>query len=435
MRLDPFADILARAIGLDAASLGERGLRRAVDAAMSRAGAANPEDYARLLAASPEALNDLVRETVVPETWFFRDAEPFRCLGERLRTLKRRGTPPRILSAPCATGEEAYSIAITCLEAGFSPGGFQLTAVDISAEALAVAARGRYGRNSFRDDLGDASRHFIRREGDGMAAVMDVRPEVAATVTFVRGNIVGPGFLAKEKPFDIIFSRNLLIYLNKEARGRLVANLGRLLAPDGLLFVGHSEVQSFLSAGYRPVPHARAFACRRETPEASPAGVLPVPPAAAPLRAPSTPSPAASGTPVRSPAAVPVHDPAGDVRPAPAARTTGTPGGDDSLDRARRLADRGDLAQAAALCRRHLEADGRCAEAYYLLGLVGAAEHRVEEAKALFQKALYLDPGHAASLEHLALIHDALGDAARASLCRQRLGRLAEAGGGGHARG
>ncbi|MEF3697461.1 hypothetical protein, partial [Desulfolutivibrio sp.] len=70
MRLEPFADILAQAIGLDPASLGERGLRRAVEAAMSRVGLADPEDYARLLAASPEALDDLVRETVVPETWF-----------------------------------------------------------------------------------------------------------------------------------------------------------------------------------------------------------------------------------------------------------------------------------------------------------------------------------------------------------------------------
>jgi len=265
MRLEPFADILSRATGLDPASIGEGGLARAVAAAMARAGATDPGAYLHLLSTSSEALRDLVGETLVPETWFFRDREPFRCLGERLRALARRGTAPRILSAPCATGEEAYSIAITCLEAGLPPGGFRLTAVDVSAEALAVAARGQYGRNSFREKMPDPSRHFIRQGGGDRPVVWAVKPEIAATVDFVQANIVSEGFLRHEKPFDIIFSRNLLIYLNKDARSRLMANIGRLLAPGGLLFVGHAEILCFLSEGYQAVPHPGAFACHRET--------------------------------------------------------------------------------------------------------------------------------------------------------------------------
>jgi len=434
MRLDPIADMLADAIGLDAASLGERGLLRAVDTAMSRAGLADLTDYARLLAASPEALADLIQETVVPETWFFRDREPFRCLLKRLQTLKGRGAPPRILSAPCATGEEAYSIAITCRNAGLSPGGFYLAAVDISPEALAVARRGQYGRNSFRDDQGDAARHFIR-QGDGAAAVMAVRPEIAATVDFVQGNIVSPGFLANEKPFDVIFSRNLLIYLNKQARGRLVANIDRLLAPDGMVFVGHSEVPCFLSAGFRAVPHPRAFACRRDVPAASTAAALPPPMAAAPPKAAAPKTPRAASPGLTPMPLSPARDAPDGLRPAPQPPAAASPGGEDTLGAARRLADRGELAQAAALCRRHLETGPPSAEAYYLLGLVGAAGRRMEEAKSFFQKALYLDPGHAASLTHLALIHEQLGDAPRASLYRQRLRRLSETDRGGHERG
>jgi chemotaxis protein methyltransferase WspC len=428
MRLDPIADMLADAIGLDAASLGERGLLRAVDTAMSRAGLADMADYARLLAASPEALADLVQETVVPETWFFRDREPFRCLQERLQTLKARGKRPRILSAPCATGEEAYSIAITCRKAGLAPGGFYLAAVDISAEALAVARRGIYGRNSFRDDLTDAERHFIR-QGDGKAAVMAVRPEIAATVDFVQDNIVGAGFLANEKPFDVIFSRNLLIYLNKQARSRLVANVGRLLAPDGMVFVGHAEVPSFLSAGFEAVPHPRAFACRRGVAAAPTAAALTPPKAASPT-APRAASPGLAAMP-----SSPARDVSDGLRPGPRPPAAASPGGENPLVAARRLADRGELAQAAALCRRRLETGPPSAEAYYLLGLVGAAGQRMEEAKSFFQKALYLDPGHAAALTHLALIHEQLGDASRASLCRQRLRRLSETERGGHERG
>lgn len=461
MRLEPFADILSRATGLDPASIGEGGLARAVAAAMARAGATDPGAYLHLLSTSPEALRDLVGETLVPETWFFRDREPFRCLGERLRALARRGTAPRILSAPCATGEEAYSIAITCLEAGLPPGGFRLTAVDVSAEALAVAARGQYGRNSFREKMPDPSRHFIRQGGGDRPVVWAVKPEIAATVDFVQANIVSEGFLRHEKPFDIIFSRNLLIYLNKDARSRLMANIGRLLAPGGLLFVGHAEILCFLSEGYQAVPHPRAFACHRETArrKALAASPRPHPAASAASTAPAAPStPGAPGVPATpgaprtpppqagrpSPAGIPAWGrkaagkapaPAPALAPEDVARAPGGmqtpahPGREDDLDMARRLADRGELAEAAALCRRHLETGRPCAEAYYLLGLVKAAEHRVQEAKDLFQKALYLEPAHAACLRHLALIHEQIGDAAKAALYRQRLGRLSETGG------
>ncbi len=421
MRLEPFADILNQATGLDPASLGEGGLGRAVDAGMARAGITDPEDYRRLLATSPEALEELVRETVIPETWFFRDIGPFRCLGERLRTLKRRGTAPRILSAPCATGEEAYSIAITCLQAGLPPGGFHVAAVDVSAESLAVAARGRYGRNSFREDMAEAARHFTRRGDDDHSAVWTVSPEVAAGVTFVQANIVSEGFLVHEKPFDIIFSRNLLIYLNHDARKRLLANIRRLLAPDGILFVGHSEILSFLPEGFQPVPYPRAFACTRSIPR-------PAAPVAA--SATRTASRACGGKtlPAAGRAAAPKTLPRS-LADVSASRTSPGRGGEDDLALARRLADRGELAAAAALCRRHLETHRRSAEAYFLLGLVGAAERRVEEARAFFQKALYLEPDHAACLTHLALIHEQLGDAARAALYRQRLRRLSETGG------
>ncbi|NMC49059.1 MAG: methyltransferase domain-containing protein, partial [Desulfovibrio sp.] len=300
-----------------------------------------------------------------------------------------------------------------------------IAAVDVSAESLAVAARGRYGRNSFREDMAEAARHFTRRDDDEHSAVWTVRPEVAAAVTFVQANIVGEGFLVHEKPFDIIFSRNLLIYLNHDARKRLLANIRRLLVPDGLLFVGHSEMLSFLPEGFQPVSHSRAFACTRADPgPAAPVAASPTRTAIR-LRGGKTP-PAADRA--AAPRTLP-RSLADVFAPRSASRTTAGRGGEDDLGLAWRLADRGELAEAAALCRRHLETHRRSAEAYYLLGLVGAAERRVEEARAFFQKALYLEPDHAASLTHLALIHEQLGDAARAALYRQRLRRLSETGG------
>lgn len=448
MRLEPFEQILREAIGLKPSTLGETALVRAVSAAMARSGAKSPEEYLDLLAASakgrgdPDILVDLIREAVVPETWFFRDKAPFRCLRERLSTLKRSGKTPRILSAPCATGEEAYSIAITCLEAGLQPGEFFLEASDISPDALETASRGRYGRHSFREDIGKRMRYFTNSTGDGQTEVFAVRPEVAAAVKFTRANIVSRSFLAEEKPFDVIFSRNLLIYLHEGARKQLIANFGRLLAKDGLLFAGHAELAFFISQGFCSAQYPGAFACCRNHPENAPKAGISSPVGAPPAvgktpRRPPQPAPAAkhalrkfagAETTIRSSG---VKTGAAQFPPLIATEmnaSTGMNGAPDGdlLGKARKLADMGAFPEAVELCRRHLKNDRHSAEAYYLLGLVGAAEQRVDEARAFFQKALYLDPAHAASLTHLALIHEQLGDAAKAALYRQRLRRLTE---------
>jgi len=444
MQLEPFEHILREAIGLKPSTLGESALGRAVSAAMARSGAKSPQEYLDLLTASaegrgaPEILEDLIREAVVPETWFFRDNAPFNCLRERLAALKRSGKPPRILSAPCATGEEAYSIAITCIEAGLQPGEFFLEAADVSPDALETASRGNYGRHSFREDPGERMRYFTRREEGGRAEVFTVRPEVAAAVKFTRANIVSRDFLAGEKPFDVIFSRNLLIYLHEDARKQLVANLGRLLAKDGLLFAGHSEIAFFMAEGFCSARFPGAFACSRsDLAAAEPKGRVPSP-AGTRVPRPRTPRPQAAAIARPKTASKPFAAGNGAVYAPPAAamRKSESPNGGaapegDLLGKARKLADMGAFFEASNLCRRHLERDRRSAEAYYLLGLVGAAEQRIDEARGLFQKALYLDPAHAASLTHLALIHDQLGDAAKAELYRRRLRRLDEGAKGG----
>jgi len=449
MRLDPFENILRKAIGLKPSTLGETALGRAVSAAMARSGAKSPEEYLDLLTASakgrgdPAILDDLIREAVVPETWFFRDKAPFRCLRQRLSTLKDSAKPPRILSAPCATGEEAYSIAITCLEAGLRPDEFYLKAADVSPDALETASRGRYGRHSFREDIGPHMRYFTSREDGGPDGVFAVKPEVAATVQFTRSNIVSRDFLAEEKPFDVIFSRNLLIYLHEDARKQLIANFGRLLAKDGLLFAGHAELAFFISEGFCSAQYPGAFACRWVGPADAAPKKHNGSPASAPASRPRPerhnsqatgaaklvqPQPPLGKTAAHSPTSrnVPGQTPPADATSMGKNIAKESAPDGDLLDKARNLADMGAFFEAADLCRRHLKNDRHSAEAYYLLGLVGAAEQRVDEARALFQKALYLDPAHAPSLTHLALIHEQLGDATKAELYRQRLRRLTE---------
>ena len=101
---------------------------------------------------------------VVTETWFFREKQPFAAL---VRLVIEEWLPAhptgklRLLSVPCSSGEEPYSMAMALMDAGFLAARFEISAVDISSRALAFAQRAIYGRNSFRGaDLEFRARHF-----------------------------------------------------------------------------------------------------------------------------------------------------------------------------------------------------------------------------------------------------------------------------------
>jgi chemotaxis protein methyltransferase WspC len=260
-------------LGLNIATFGRTGLERIIGAARKRSGVEDEGAYLELLSTSPEEFDHLLEELVVPETWFFRDQEPFRLLKQHLLSdwlPSRPGRVVRILSAPCSTGEEPYSIAMTLLEAGIQPSRFQLDATDISRRALAAAGRTRYGKGAFRQPLTAAQEAFFT----GPAGERSVDELPARAVHFFRANLVDPHFLAGQAPYHIIFCRNVLIYLTDAARRVVLANIVRLLAPDGILFTGHAEMGILLKEGFTAVRHARSFACRRTAPERRPDGTI-----------------------------------------------------------------------------------------------------------------------------------------------------------------
>src|SRR6266481_6690402 len=152
-------------IGLDAASIGSTLLQRSIRLRMKSHGLKKADDYYGLLQASSTEWSELIESVVVTETWFFRDNEPFiTLLGLVQEWLPaNRVGKVRLLSLPCSSGEEPFSLAIALLDAGVAPERFEIDAVDISARALARAERGVYGKNSFRgNELGFLDRHFAR---------------------------------------------------------------------------------------------------------------------------------------------------------------------------------------------------------------------------------------------------------------------------------
>ena len=395
-------------LGLDMASLGRSCLERVAAAAMTRSGVADGEAYLELLSRSPEESEWCLEELLVPETWFFRDGQPFvllkRYLQEQWFPAHPSGTL-RILSAPCSTGEEPYSIAMTLLSAGIPASRFHLDAADISQKALAAARAALYGRGSFRQPLSDIQDSFFT----AAARVRQVDGALAGMVHFRRGNMVAPEFFAGEAPYDIIFCRNLLIYLTAAARVQVLATLDRLLAPDGLLFAGHAEMGIFLQQGFKAIRHPRAFACCRAAKTTAKAPVHPVPrkrpPAASAAPLPARPKPTAV-------AVAP--------EPTPPARKPKEVITGALHAEALALADRGCFDEAAALCRRYIEEQPPHADVYCLLGLIHEAARRPEEAEACYMKALYLDPDHYETLIQVSLLCLKKGDSRNAALYRRR---------------
>ncbi|WP_354685040.1 protein-glutamate O-methyltransferase CheR [Cupriavidus necator] len=419
--------LLKARIGLDAGSIGAGAVERAVRERSQALQAPDTQAYWKLLHGTADEMQALIEAVVVPETWFFRHREALLALG-RFAAERAFADPARtlrVLSLPCSTGEEPYSIAMAMLDAGVPPGRFRIDAVDISARALARARQGEYGANAFRS----APLDFRDRYFTATATGYTLDPRVRAQVRLLQGNLVDPGLLAGEPPYDFVFCRNLLIYFDAAGQRRAVQTLTRLTMADGLLFVGPAEASLLTSQGLESVGVPLTFAFRKPDPARAAAM------AATAATAVAAPSPASShpkppqrmSAPPRLPRA-PVP-----VRPAPAAAApaaTATATGNDraaALARIAGMADRGELEAATAACLKLIEGAGADAEAdadaFCMLGVLHDAAGRNAQAHAAYRKALYLDPAHQESLYHLAALLDTEGDHDGAMRLRQRAQR------------
>ncbi|WP_083675233.1 CheR family methyltransferase [Achromobacter denitrificans] len=400
MLIDDFSALLKRRMGLDSGSIGRAAVERAVRRRMGAAGVEDERDYLLQAQASPDEMQQLIEAVIVPETWFFRYPESQAAMAalarERLYAAGAENRVLRVLSLPCSSGEEPYSIVMALLDAGVPAERFQVDAVDISQRMIEFAQRALYGRNSFRGDgLAYRDRYFTETaDGHRLAA------QVADRVRFRAGNLFDAGLLAGAAPYDFVFCRNLLIYFDAATQERAVQVLLRFTRDDGALFVGPAETSLLTARRLPAVPLARSFAF-----QARPSA----PPAAAPAPTPARPL-VHAWTPPRRPMP---QAPASGL-PLPRAAMPAAPsaeqGAQESLRRIAALADQGRVSDAMAQCRLHLDAHGASAEALYLQGLLQDAAGEARQAQAAYRKALYLDPTHRKALLHLAALVASDGD-------------------------
>jgi chemotaxis protein methyltransferase CheR len=181
----------------------------------------------------------LVEEVTVKETSFLRDRGQLAGIDWRLlleRARARGDQQVRVWTAACATGEEAYSLALLACEALGPLPPVRILATDISAEALVRARAGAYSERSLRELDGTMRSRYLR---DGFV----VGEALRALVTFERHNLIRDPFPPLgEAPFDLILCRNVLIYFDGETVGRLLASFAPALAPAGTLVLGAADV-------------------------------------------------------------------------------------------------------------------------------------------------------------------------------------------------
>jgi chemotaxis protein methyltransferase WspC len=432
--------LLARRIGLDPVTVGPHMVLRAARRRMAELGLDELGAYASRLGQSEPELQALIEEVVIPESWFFRDERPFLWLADHVRARwvgEPSRAPLRVLSLACAGGEEPYSIAITLRDVGLPARRFRIDAVDVSARRLAFARHGIYSANAFRGcELGGRAQYF-REHPQGFEVV----PAIRAAVHFLQASVLDPKLLEGSPPYDVLFCRNLLIYLDAPARICVLAALDRLLAADGVLFIGHADRLERIGepSRFQAVGEPGCFAYRKTSGSRVGSGEWGVGsedlirsgqwaasgergaesgerkaerngPHGAPHRSiPSPQGPPAEKEERRAEPALP-HS------PLPTAHSP-------LLEQAAELANRGLYAEAIATCDQHIRLKGRGASAYYLMGMICQAAGDRRRAEECFHKTVYLDPKHDEALLALSLLAERRGDRGAADGFRRRARR------------
>ena len=219
----------------------------------------------------------MIERICTHETAFFREPRHFEWLEQRVLPQWRReadaGRRPRRIrawSAGCSTGEEPYSLAMAFLEQFPAGSGWEIEiwATDLSTRALEKAQRAIWPLEQEREIPPGCVKQFMLKGTGTQAGKMKAGPEIRSRVRFKSLNLNDEAY-AIEGRFDLILCRNVLIYFAQESRLRAIDRLLDHLAPQGLLFLGHSESLFGRTERVRSViPTVYAFA----HPVSSPAG-------------------------------------------------------------------------------------------------------------------------------------------------------------------
>jgi chemotaxis protein methyltransferase CheR len=389
--LAALAALIQRTTGMVVPPGRETALRLAVSRA---APGLEPEDY--LLATKdpvygPGLVDRLIDEVTVHETSFARDMPQLRTIDWRAlhRVARAAGSDViRVWSAGCATGEEAYTLALLAISA-FAPGAppVDILGTDISGAVIAAAETGSYRPRAVRALEPQLRNRHLERQADGTYLVSD---RLRSLARFGRHNLIHDPFPPPgETRFDLILCRNVLIYFEPALARQVTELLGSSLRPGGTVMLGAADVLQVspartggsrvpLGTEARPATRERAPAqARRPAPEA-PRQALRV--------LPSGPLPTGQRVLTR----------------------------DQRLTATLTAAASGDRSEALEHAASLVEAHPLDADAHFLHGLVALEAGEPAKARDALRRALVADPAFCIAAFTLGRAYDALGDATAA---------------------
>ncbi|WP_187430396.1 Protein-glutamate methylesterase/protein-glutamine glutaminase [Roseobacter fucihabitans] len=273
-------------------------INRRIERRMIALGIDSHEEYTQFCRVNPNAVDALFKDLLISVTRFFRDKNEFQTLRELLPSLlnKQSTAPFRVWIAGCATGEEAYSIAILLSEA---LGGakvnlkdhVQIFATDIDKDALEVARKGVYGMAALNDIPRDLADRYFIQQNDGIRVIDSLR----SAILFSDHNV------CQDPPFqkvDLLCCRNLLIYFGNALQHKVMSRFHYALTDNSLMFLGTAEtvagsdelfIQDSQSAH---IYRRRSIRRSEQTPFANPRNL----PQSRRIPAPSSGSPAGDST-------------------------------------------------------------------------------------------------------------------------------------------
>jgi chemotaxis protein methyltransferase CheR len=425
------SEVLSARMGLHYPPTRSQALERGIAAAASAFGHESAAACARWLLSAPLTRNQieiLAGCLTIGETYFFRDRRSFEILEqevlpELVRTRSQAGERRlRIWSAGCATGEEAYSIAMLLARAvpDLADWNISILATDIDSEYLRKASRGAYSEWSFRDMPPGMKERFFRKTKDKR---FEIAPHIKSLVSFGYLNLADddyPSLASGTHAMDVVFCRNVLMYFGAEAARRVVEKLANALLDGGWLFVSPVEIPQAALPQLQRIEFPGAIIHRKARATTSYA----TPTASTPrfdegLSSASQPEPwrpeafASATVPVRAgdapassaaDAAVPFEQ--GRHTDAAARLDEISPNAGDAATMAlaaRACANQGRLSEALEWCDKALAADKLNAGWSYLRAAILQEQGLADDAIVALRRALYLD-------QEYALAHFALGN-------------------------
>jgi chemotaxis protein methyltransferase WspC len=412
--------LLKKTMGLSTESVGKMSIVRACKARMKMCKVANDKDYFKILQKSCDEVKALIEEVVIPETWFFRDHQPFATLCEHF-SKKETKTKLKILSLPCSTGEEPYSIAMSLTQMGLKADQFLIDGIDISTQNIEKAKTCLYGKNSFRgNDLVYRDKFFQEKNG---LYLLD--SSISNCVRFHVGNLLDIDFVPAEHGYDAIFCRNLLIYFDQTTQHEVSRILNKFLFPKGLLFVGHAEMGALDPEHFKPTAYAKSFSLEKREKKIKTWND------AKKLKNKSAKTMSESEERRRK---ADLFQPLVERRKAkplkrnniPAKRVTeeAAPEVLKGLSKAESLANNGHLSEASEICEEYIASNNKDYRGYFLMGVIRQAVGNRQSATEQFKRVIYLQPDHHDALMYLATLAKQEGNSAEADAFYLRADRV-----------